>query len=158
MKSWSCNTFLNYCMKILLQRVKSAQVHVDKELIGTISQGLLALVAIEDQDTTNVLRKMAEKLLAYRVFADPQGKMNLSLKDIQGELLLVSQFTLAANTNKGLRPSFNGAASPSKAKQDFEQFVSICKASGLKVETGLFAADMQVSLVNDGPVTFLLEA
>lgn len=145
-------------MKLLLQRVKNAQVSVQTEQVGSINQGILALVAIEEHDSPEIIAKMADKLLNYRVFSDEYGKMNLSLKDIKGELLLVSQFTLAANTNKGLRPSFNGAAKPEKAKNDFDEFVRLCQQSNLKVETGQFAADMQVGLINDGPVTFLLEA
>jgi len=145
-------------MKILLQRVKNAQVSVGDEQVGSINQGILSLVAIEEHDSPEILAKMADKLVSYRVFSDENGKMNLSLKDIKGELLLVSQFTLAANTNKGLRPGFNGAAKPEKAKNDFDEFVQLCLQSNLKVETGQFAADMQVNLINDGPVTFLLEA
>jgi len=144
-------------MKVLIQRVKSAQVDVDGKIIGNISKGILALVAIESMDSEAKLTKMCDKLLNYRIFPDENGKMNLSLLDIKGELLLVSQFTLAANTNKGLRPSFSSAADPTKALNDFEWFVNKCQQFGLKIETGQFAADMQVSLTNDGPVTFLLE-
>lgn len=145
-------------MKILVQRVSNSKVEVDNKIVGAIGKGILALVAIEEADTAKTLAKMCDKLLNYRIFSDDQGKMNLSLKDIEGELLLVSQFTLAANTKKGSRPSFNDAAHPEKAERDFNYFVDLCQMSQLKVETGQFAANMQVSLVNDGPVTFLLES
>lgn len=125
--------------------------------IGEIRQGLLVLVAVEKHDNGAQVDKMAHKLLNYRVFADADNKMNLSVQDIQGELLLVSQFTLAANTQKGLRPSFSGSASPEKGEQMFEQLVEKCRASGLNIATGQFGASMQVSLVNDGPVTFSLQ-
>ncbi|HIW06395.1 MAG TPA: D-tyrosyl-tRNA(Tyr) deacylase [Candidatus Ignatzschineria merdigallinarum] len=144
-------------MKILLQRVKKADVVVNEETIGEISQGLLALVGIEPEDNTASVEKGIDKLLKYRVFSDDEGKMNLSLKDIAGELLLVSQFTLAADTKKGLRPSFTSAASPALGEALFELAVKYAKTQIVKVETGQFGADMQVSLVNDGPVTFLLE-
>ena len=144
-------------MKILLQRVKKADVVVNEETIGEISQGLLALVGIEPEDNTASVEKGIDKLLKYRVFSDDEGKMNLSLKDIAGELLLVSQFTLAADTKKGLRPSFTSAASPALGEALFELAVKYAKTQIVKVETGQFGSDMQVSLVNDGPVTFLLE-
>ena len=145
-------------MKILVQRVINSKVKVENEVVGEIGTGILALVAIEDSDTKKTLLKMSDKLLNYRIFSDMQGKMNLSLMDIQGELLLVSQFTLAANTHKGLRPSFSGAADPEKARKQFAEFIELCRLSKLKVATGIFAADMQVSLVNDGPVSFMLES
>lgn len=144
-------------MKILLQRVKSANVVVNGAIIGEISQGLLALVGIEPVDTRESIEKGIDKLLKYRVFSDDAGKMNLSLKDIAGELLLVSQFTLAADTKKGLRPSFTSAAPPALGEALFDYAVKYAKTQVDKVETGEFGADMQVSLVNDGPVTFLLE-
>lgn len=144
-------------MKILLQRVKSANVVVNGAIIGEISQGLLALVGIEPADTRESIEKGIDKLLKYRVFSDDAGKMNLSLKDIAGELLLVSQFTLAADTKKGLRPSFTSAAPPALGEALFDYAVKYAKTQVDKVETGEFGADMQVSLVNDGPVTFLLE-
>ncbi len=140
----------------VLQRVKKASVEVSGDTIGQIQQGLCVLVAVEKGDTLAQVEKMAKKLLQYRVFSDANDKMNLSLKDIKGELLLISQFTLAADTSKGLRPSFSGSAEPVQAKALFEALVEMCSLSGLKVETGQFAADMQVSLVNDGPVTFTL--
>jgi len=141
----------------LIQRVSQACVKVSGETIGEINAGILAFIAIEKSDTKANLDKMAHKLLNYRIFSDENGKMNLSAKDIEAELLLVSQFTLAADTSKGLRPSFSGSAEPSIASEYFDYFVELCAASGLKVATGQFAADMQVSLVNDGPVTFNLK-
>ncbi|HCH21137.1 MAG TPA: D-tyrosyl-tRNA(Tyr) deacylase [Cellvibrionales bacterium] len=143
-------------MRALIQRVNSASVRVDDQLIGQISKGLLVLLAIEADDDSQSVAKMAAKLLDYRVFSDHNDKMNLSVTDIVGELLIVSQFTLAANTDKGLRPSFSSAAEPALAKRLYLDCVAQLKASSLKVETGQFAADMQVALVNDGPVTFML--
>lgn len=144
-------------MKILLQRVKQANVIVESETVGAISQGLLALVGIEPADTPAIIEKGIDKLLKYRVFSDVAGKMNLSLIDIAGELLLVSQFTLAANTQKGLRPSFTSAAAPALGETLFDYAVQYARTQIATVETGRFGADMQVSLINDGPVTFLLE-
>lgn len=144
-------------MKILLQRVKRANVVVNDEIVGEISQGLLAFVGIEPEDHPALIEKGIDKLLKYRVFSDSDGKMNLSLIDIAGELLLVSQFTLAADTKKGLRPSFTSAAVPALGEELFNYAVKYAKTQIAKVETGAFGADMQVSLVNDGPVTFLLE-
>lgn len=144
-------------MKILLQRVKNANVVVDGKVIGEISQGIMALVGIEPEDTPKIIEKGIDKLLKYRVFSDEEGKMNLSLKDIAGELLLVSQFTLAADTKKGLRPSFTSAAAPALGETLFDYAVEYAKTEIKTVETGQFGADMQVSLINDGPVTFLLE-
>ena len=126
-------------------------------MIGEISQGIMALVGIEPEDTPKIIEKGIDKLLKYRVFSDEEGKMNLSLKDIAGELLLVSQFTLAADTKKGLRPSFTSAAAPALGEELFDYAVEYAKTQIEIVETGQFGADMQVSLINDGPVTFLLE-
>jgi len=144
-------------MKALLQRVSSAKVVVAGQAVGEIDQGILVLVGIEPQDGSEQLKKMLNKLLNYRVFADEQGCMNLSVKDIQGGLLLVSQFTLAADTRSGLRPGFSTAAAPELAEQLFNELVVMAKAEHNQVETGEFGANMQVSLTNDGPVTFLLE-
>ncbi len=144
-------------MKVLIQRVSKASVTVEGQLVSEIHQGLLLLVGIEKHDTPEHLQKMALKVLSYRLFPDEAGKMNRSITDIRGELLSVSQFTLAASTNKGLRPSFSSAAPPDQAKTLYQSFVSFLQNSEIAVKDGIFAADMQVSLVNDGPVTFLLE-
>ena len=144
-------------MLALIQRVTSASVAVDGAVVGAIGPGLLALVAVEPGDTDALIQRMVERLLGYRVFADANGKMNLSLADTGGGLLLVSQFTLAADTRSGMRPSFTTAAPPAEAERGFDRLVELCRqrhAPG--VETGRFGAHMVVSLVNDGPVTFLL--
>lgn len=144
-------------MKGLLQRVREARVEVAGEVLGAVDQGLLVLVAVEPGDTREHADKLLHKLLNYRVFSDPQGKMNLSLKDVAGGLLLVSQFTLAADTRSGLRPSFSTAASPAFGAELFDYLVAQAQARHEAVATGRFGADMQVHLVNDGPVTFLLQ-
>ena len=144
-------------MKLLIQRVRGARVEVQGEIVGAIDQGLLALVGIEPQDDAQTLAKGLQRLLSYRVFADAAGKMNLSLKDVNGGLLLVSQFTLAADTSSGLRPSFSTAAPPAQGLALFEQLVALAREQHPQVASGRFGADMQVYLVNDGPVTFLLE-
>lgn len=143
-------------MKALIQRVSSASVHVDGQRVGQIAQGLLVFLGIEPNDNERIADTLLQKVLAYRVFADAEGKMNVSLKERGGELLVVSQFTLVADTHKGLRPSFSSAASPSLGKTLYDYWVCKARKSPLKVETGQFGSDMQVSLVNDGPVTFLL--
>jgi D-tyrosyl-tRNA(Tyr) deacylase len=140
----------------LIQRVTQAKVEVEGEVVGEIQQGILLLLGVEKQDTDDHVAKLLHKVSNYRIFTDPDGKMNLSLKDIGGELLVVSQFTLAADTKKGMRPSFSSAATPEQAKRLYELFVAQAKLLGIKVATGQFAADMQVSLCNDGPVTFNL--
>ena len=145
-------------MKVLIQRVSQAQVDVGGNCVGKIEQGLLLLVGLEKGDTQHTLERMSHKVLNYRVFSDTNGKMNLSVKDVAGGLLVVSQFTLAADTQKGLRPGFSLAALPHVAKNLFENFLSLLRAEHGQVESGIFAANMQVSLTNDGPVTFLLEA
>ncbi|MGN0858108.1 MAG: D-aminoacyl-tRNA deacylase [Stenotrophomonas sp.] len=144
-------------MLALIQRVTQAQVSVDDQVVGAIGPGLLALVGIEPGDGNAQVQRLAQRLLAYRVFSDEQGRMNRSLSDTGGGLLLVSQFTLAADTRAGNRPGFSTAAPPDEAERVFNEFVAICRekhAAG--VETGRFGAHMVVSLVNDGPVTFLL--
>jgi D-tyrosyl-tRNA(Tyr) deacylase len=141
----------------LIQRVKHASVAVDGEVIGQIDQGLLALVGVQKHDNQASADKLLKRMLSYRVFADAEDKMNLSLPDIGGGLLLVSQFTLAADTQKGARPSFSSAASPDLGHELFEYVVNQARAQHPVVETGRFGADMQVSLLNDGPVTFWLE-
>lgn len=144
-------------MLSLIQRVTSATVTVDGEVVGAIEAGLLALVGVEPGDGEAAIARMAERLLGYRVFADGAGRMNRSLADTEGGLLLVSQFTLAADTRSGMRPSFTTAAPPEEAEQGFNRLVEICRQKHLgRVETGRFGAHMVISLVNDGPVTFLL--
>lgn len=144
-------------MIALIQRVNWAEVKVDGQSIGKIDQGILALVAVEKGDTEASTQKMMEKIAQYRIFSDEQGKMNLSLLDTQGELLLVSQFTLLANTDKGRRPSFSDSPDPAMSEALFEYSVEYAKTLVNKVEQGQFAADMKVSLENDGPVTFWLK-
>ena len=144
-------------MLALIQRVSRAQVDVEGETVGRIGPGLLALVCAEPGDDDARTVRMAAKLLAYRVFSDANGRMNRSLSDVDGELLLVSQFTLAADTASGLRPSFSGAAAPADAERLYRRLVLECARRHPRgVETGRFRAHMEVSLVNDGPVTFLL--
>lgn len=145
-------------MKALIQRVRSARVEVAGEAVGAIDQGLLALVGVEPHDTPASVEKTLHKLLNYRVFSDTAGKMNLSLSDVGGGLLLVSQFTLVADTKSGLRPSFTGAAPPALGAELFDLLVTQARGKHPRVATGQFGADMQVHLVNDGPVTFLLES
>ena len=145
-------------MKALIQRVRGARVEVAGEVVGSIDQGLLALVGVEPRDTPASVEKILHKLLNYRVFSDDAGKMNLSLSDVSGGLLLVSQFTLAADTRSGLRPSFSSAAPPALGAELFDLLVTQARARHPQVATGQFGADMQVHLVNDGPVTFLLES
>jgi len=145
-------------VKCLLQRVTKAAVDVDGDRIGAIDSGLLVLVGFEKDDDSNRIERMAERLLGYRVFSDSEGRMNRSIRDVVGDLLLVSQFTLAADTNKGTRPSFSSAADPGVAHGFFDEFVELLKTRHEgRIATGRFGADMQVSLINDGPVTFLLE-
>ncbi|MGC5699999.1 D-tyrosyl-tRNA(Tyr) deacylase [Pseudomonas sp. NFXW11] len=144
-------------MKGLLQRVAGARVEVAGEIVGSVDRGLLVLVAVEPEDTRASADKLLHKLLNYRVFSDAEGKMNLSLADVQGGLLLVSQFTLAADTKSGLRPSFSSAAPPALGEELFDYLLVKAQQLHGKVASGRFGADMQVHLVNDGPVTFLLQ-
>ncbi|MFC0337804.1 D-tyrosyl-tRNA(Tyr) deacylase [Kushneria avicenniae] len=145
-------------MRALIQRVSQASVHVDGERIGAIEGGLLALIGVERDDTPERGEKLLQKMLNYRVFSDEQGRMNLGLATIQGGLLLVSQFTLVADTRKGLRPGFSSGATPEEGERLFNHLVERARQAHPVVETGRFGADMQVSLINDGPVTFLLES
>ncbi|TNH18831.1 D-aminoacyl-tRNA deacylase [Halomonas sp. BL6] len=145
-------------MKALIQRVKHASVTVDGSTIGAIDHGLLALVGVEKGDSEAEADKLLHKLLHYRVFSDDAGKMNHNLQQAQGGLLLVSQFTLAADTHKGLRPSFSSAAPPEEGQRLFHYLVDRARAAWPQVATGQFGADMQVALTNDGPVTFLLKS
>ncbi|MCQ4263424.1 D-tyrosyl-tRNA(Tyr) deacylase [Stutzerimonas stutzeri] len=144
-------------MKGLIQRVSQARVEVAGEVVGAIDQGLLVLVGVEHEDDQARADKLLHKLLNYRVFGDDAGKMNLSLKDIGGGLLLVSQFTLVADTRSGLRPSFSSAAPPAKGEALYEYLLTQARQQHPHVACGRFGAEMQVHLVNDGPVTFLLE-
>ncbi len=140
----------------LLQRVTAARVEVGGDIVGEIGPGLLVLVGVEHGDTEIQADRLLERLLGYRVFADPEGKMNLSVRDVNGGLLLVPQFTLAADTRKGLRPSFTPAASPAEGERLFDYLVEQAHQRHTSVATGHFGAHMQVSLTNDGPVTFWL--
>ncbi len=143
-------------MIALIQRVTQASVRVDDRTVGAIGPGLLALVAVQPGDGEAQVERMRERLLGYRVFADEAGRMNRSLTDTGGGLLLVSQFTLAADTRKGMRPSFTSAATPEEGRRWFDRLADACRARHAPVETGEFGAHMVVSLVNDGPVTFWL--
>ena len=145
-------------MLALIQRVTRAEVRVGDETVGVIGPGLLALVAIEPDDGEAQAQRMCERLLGYRVFDDGDGRMNRSLADTGGGLLLVSQFTLAADTRKGMRPGFSKAAAPDAGLRWYERLVAIARASHPRVETGRYGAHMQIELVNDGPATFLLAA
>ena len=144
-------------MQALIQRVKQASVTVEGHCVAKIEHGLLVLLGVEAKDSAADISKLAHKVCHYRVFADDNGKMNLNVKQAGGSVLVVSQFTLAADTQSGLRPSFTPAAQPDKALQYYQQFVAYCKEQGLNTLTGQFGADMQVGLINDGPVTFLLQ-
>lgn len=145
-------------MRIVLQRVKSASVSIEGLVVGEIEQGFLLLVGVGPNDTRDDASYLARKIAGIRIFSDENGKMNLSIDQVSGKILSVSQFTLFADTKKGNRPSFTGAASPEAANKLYEEFNEILRTEyGLIVETGEFGADMQVSLVNDGPVTILLD-
>ncbi len=144
-------------MIALLQRVCSAQVAVDDEIVARIGLGLLVFVGVERDDAAAEAERLAERLLAYRVFADNAGKMNLSVRDVGGSVLLVPQFTLAADTTSGLRPSFSRAASPDVGRALFDRLVAAVDAAGVPLATGRFGAHMRVGLTNDGPVTFWLQ-
>ena len=143
-------------MKLLIQRVKEASVTIDNKLFSSIQKGLLVLFGVEKDDSEDMLEYYAQKLLKLRIFEDENGKMNKSVCDTGGEILVVSQFTLCADCKKGTRPSFDNAKEPKTAKEYYEKFVKILKASGLSVKTGVFAEHMDVGLVNWGPVTIIL--
>lgn len=143
-------------MIALLQRVSSASVTVDNQVIGEIEQGLLVFLAVEPEDTEAKAKRLAERVAGYRMFNDANDKMNLNVKQADGDILVVSQFTLAADTNSGLRPSFTSAAKPDFSKKLYEYFCQKLREQGFKVPTGEFGADMKVQLLNDGPVTFTL--
>ncbi len=144
-------------MKFLIQRVNHAEVNVDGHCVGAIGKGLLVLIGVSDSDTKEIADKYIKKLIGLRIFEDENGKTNLSLRDVDGELLLVSQFTLYANCKKGNRPSFIEAGGPTMAEELYEYIISECKKHVPVVEKGIFGADMKVSLENDGPFTIILE-
>ena len=144
-------------MKFVIQRVTKASVTVDSEVVGQINKGFLVLIGVSGTDTKEIADKVVKKMLGLRIFEDENGKTNLSLEDVGGELLLISQFTLYADCKKGNRPSFIAAARPETAIPLYESFVAGCRDRGFHVETGVFGADMQVSSVNDGPVTIIYD-
>ena len=145
-------------MRAVVQRVDKADVTVDGEVTGSVKKGLLVLLGVADGDTEKDLQYMVDKVTGLRIFEDDADKMNLSVKDVGGELLVVSQFTLCGDARKGKRPSFDKAAKPDLANAYYEKFVELCRAQGLQVETGVFRAHMLVGLVNNGPVTILLDS
>ena len=144
-------------MKLVIQRVKEARVDVENKIVGKIGKGFLVLVGVSHNDTKAEADYLVKKLCNLRVFEDENEKMNLALKDVNGELLIVSQFTLYADTSNGNRPSFVQAAKPEQANELYEYFCQKCQENGIKVEKGIFGANMQVSLINDGPVTIIIE-
>ena len=145
-------------MKVLIQRVKTASVTIQNELYSQINQGILAFVGIEKGDSIEQVQKLAKKVVNLRIFPDDNDKMNRSLYDINGEMLIVSQFTLCGNCKKGTRPSFDNSAQPEIAKQLYNDFITEVKQQEIQVQTGEFGAMMDIALINDGPVTFWLEA
>lgn len=145
-------------MKVVIQRVKEANVKVEGNVVGEISEGLMLLIGIDENDENDDADWLVKKIVDLRIFSDEDGKMNLSVKDISGEILCISQFTLLSDYKKGNRPSYIKAAKPDKAIPMFEYFKKEIKKSGLKIESGIFGADMKVSLLNDGPVTLVLDS
>ncbi|MBG15916.1 MAG: D-tyrosyl-tRNA(Tyr) deacylase [Crocinitomicaceae bacterium] len=145
-------------MRLVLQRVKKASVFVDNRVVGEIGLGLLVLLGVEQNDDKEDVLWLVKKLLGIRVLSDENGKMNLSLKQVNGSVLVVSQFTLHASTKKGNRPSYMNAAEPKKANEFYEEFILQIKNEGVQVQTGVFGANMQVELINDGPVTIVLDS
>jgi len=145
-------------MRAVIQRCSSGSVTVDRELIGQVGRGLVVLLGVAGGDTQADLDYLVDKIVGLRIFEDAAGKMNLSLQEVQGEMLVVSQFTLLADTRKGRRPSFLEAAQPEIAEQFYQQFVALVRALGITVATGKFRAEMQVALVNEGPVTIVLDS
>lgn len=144
-------------MKIVVQRVLESSVEVEKKIVGKIGKGFMVLLGVEEGDTQEQADYLVKKLCNLRIFEDENGKMNLALKDVNGELLIISQFTLCADCSGGNRPSFIGAEKPEKANKMYEYFCEECKKKNIKVEKGIFGADMKVSLINDGPVTIIIE-
>lgn len=145
-----------FSMIALIQRVKEASICVNSEIVGQIDQGILVLLGVEEGDDLQKAERLCDKVLGYRIFSDQDNKMNLNVKQTNGQLLVVSQFTLAADTKKGMRPSFTKGAAPEKANDLYNYFVELCQKQ-IVTKTGIFAANMQVSLINDGPVTFWLQ-
>lgn len=145
-------------MRAVVQRVSRAQVSIDEKTTGSIGQGMVVFVGVSPSDTEKDIQWLAEKIVHLRIFEDKDGKMNTSLADIEGEVLIISQFTLYGDCRKGRRPGFSGAAPPAKAEPYYLKFVQEVKSKGVQVATGTFQADMQVELVNDGPVTLLLDS
>lgn len=145
-------------MKFVIQRVKESSVEVDGKIIGQIGKGFMVLIGVADADTKEVADKLVRKMIGLRIFEDENGKTNLSLSDVNGSLLLISQFTLYANCKKGNRPSFTGAGTPEKANALYEYIIAKCKESVPIVEKGSFGADMKVGLINDGPFTIILDS
>lgn len=143
-------------MIALVQRVKNANVNIDGKIVGQINHGLLILLGVEKDDNEQKAIRLCERVLGYRIFSDHDGKMNLNVKQVNGQVLVVSQFTLVADTHKGMRPSFTNGATPSDANRLYDYFLQLCQQQ-ISTQSGEFAADMQVSLVNDGPVTFWLQ-
>lgn len=144
-------------MKLVVQRVKNAQVEVDENVVGKIGKGFLVLLGVTHEDTKEQADYLVKKLCKLRVFTDENGKMNLGLKEVNGELLIISQFTLYADCTEGNRPSFIQAAKPDQANEIYEYFCAECEKNGINVQKGIFGADMKVNLLNDGPVTIILE-
>lgn len=145
-------------MKFVIQRVKEAAVVVDEDTVGAINKGYLVLIGVSDTDTKEIADKLIRKMIGLRIFEDINGKTNISLADVDGSLLLVSQFTLYANCKKGNRPSFIGAGKPDMAEEMYEYIIQKCKEEVSKVEVGIFGANMKVSLINDGPFTIILDS
>lgn len=145
-------------MKVVLQRVRRASVEVEGEVVGEIGRGICLLVGIERGDSERDAQYLAKKVVELRIFPDREGKMNVSLPEVQGEVMAVSQFTLAASTKKGRRPSFDKAEVPERAEKLFDYFVRLIQERGIKVQTGVFQAMMDINLINEGPVTFILQS
>lgn len=145
-------------MRAVVQRVLEANVKVDGNIVGEINKGILVFLGVGEDDNNNDLEYMVEKILGLRIFEDENGKMNLSLMDVRGEILIISQFTLYGDVRKGKRPSFTSSAHPEIAENMYNQFIGKCREKGLKVEEGIFGADMKVGLINDGPVTILIDS
>ncbi len=145
-------------MRAVVQRVLNASVTVDNQIVGKIGHGLLVLLSVDEQDTETDIQYTADKIIGLRIFNDSEGKFNLSLEDVHGEMLVVSQFTLHGDCRRGRRPSFSTSARPEKAEPYYQKFVEIARSKGVHVETGIFGAHMLVSLINDGPVTILVDS